>query len=295
MGQYFIETAKLANIPLHICELGGGSGRFASQVCQQLANVLDGDVLRYSIIEENPSTREKWNRIENNIIKDSFASLEEFSSAYPAFCGFIFSNEFLDAQPVRIVEMLEDTLYEICVTEQHGQLTETKRLCPTFLRQWMEERKITIKNGYRCEVPLYISSITANIAKALRRGFILTIDYGYNRDEWMHPARKQGSLRGYSNHQLKSNVLENVGEMDITHHVHWDVWIEEGRKYDIEFHRLMKQSEFLIHYGIMERLESHQSQVFSAKASKNRAIRSFILGDLGSAFDVCIQAKGEIG
>jgi SAM-dependent MidA family methyltransferase len=56
-------------------------------------------------------------------------------------------------------------------------------------------------------------------ARALNRGFILIIDYGFPRDELYSPLRTEGTLAGYYQHQRLKDVLQRPGEIDITAHI----------------------------------------------------------------------------
>ena len=77
----------------------------------------------------------------------------------------------------------------------------------------------TLPEGYRGEVNLGINAWANRVSKMLCRGYVLTIDYGFERELLYHPARSEGSLRCYRQHVLGQDPLRYVGEQDITAHV----------------------------------------------------------------------------
>jgi len=145
----------------------------------------------------------------------------------------------------------------------------------------------------RIEIPLQMETMVRSMAKALQRGLILTVDYGYTNEEWLEPARRNGSLRGYYKHQQFNQILELPGEMDITSHVHFDALVKMGDHYKLKFVQKWRQDEFLLAAGILEELqENHDPNPFSETSKRNRAIRSLIIpGGMSASFHVILQEK----
>ena len=100
----------------------------------------------------------------------------------------------------------------------------------------------------RIEIPLQMESMIKSMAGTLHRGLVLTVDYGYTNEEWMEPARRNGSLRGYYKHKLINNILEHPGDMDITSHVHFDALTKFGNHHELKFVHKWRQDveQFLI-------------------------------------------------
>ena len=76
----------------------------------------------------------------------------------------------------------------------------------------------------------------------------------------MHPARQEGSLRGYYEHKLIRNPLAHPGEMDLTTHIHWDELKEMFSLQGMNTVWHKKQSEFLLAAGILDQLTDHQDR-----------------------------------
>lgn len=295
---FFIKVHEHTNIPFQICELGGGSGKFAKQLIESFIQkgITNGT---YFFIEGHDDHREKVRSLKiHNWKIITYPSLLEFINEHGPIEGFMFSNEFFDAQPVPVVEMREGKLREIYIrVSEHGSLEEVSLPCREPLVQWIEKYSIRLEEGQRIEVPLYLHTIMKQISSSLTKGIVLTIDYGYTNEEWQDPRRRDGSLRGYYQHEQYSNVLEHVGKMDITHHIHWDPFMEIGEEHELESLILMKQREFLLKTNILQYLSENKSgSYFTNEAKQNRAIQSLISGDImGEMFDVCIQSKNVNG
>jgi len=295
MANYFIRVSQSLEIPLHICEIGSGDGAFAKGVCEFFKEKKM--VYTYDAVEVSSEHREMSKRsVNDQITLNMFESLEAWHTERTDFHGIVFSNEWLDAQPVKVVTKQKGEIYEVYVSLQEDDtLQEVLYPCSTELVEWLTRYNYHLEEGQRIEIPIYMEKIYQQINQALNKGIILTVDYGYSHQELSHPARHTGSLRGYLKHQMKDNVLDLPGEMDITHHVHWDTWMKMGEWFGFES-KLLKQKDFLLEVGILDFLTQHSSQdPFSEEHKRNRAIRSFIIGDqMADAFEVCVQAKGEV-
>ncbi|MEN1934773.1 SAM-dependent methyltransferase [Paenibacillus sp. 102] len=294
-ARFFIRLVQNGEIPPNICEIGGGTGRFAYAVLQEWKQFSPETFtnLQYSIIEVSPFHRKLQKRQ-----LDSFQNVSQYKSYEElgeSFTGVVFSNELFDAFPVKVVEKRNGNLYEVRITyTDEGKLGEVVRPIEESIRSYLQRHHIELSEGQRFEVPLAMETYVQEVARWLKKGLFITVDYGYIMAEWMHPAHREGSLRGYYNHRLIRNPLEYPGEMDITTHIHWDELKKIGEESALYTVWHTKQREFLLAAGILEQLASHQdSDPFSAKQKQNRAIRSMILhGGMSDAFDVVMQKKG---
>ena len=117
---------------------------------------------------------------------------------------------------------------------------------------------------------------------------------GITNEEWKQPARASGSLRGYYQHKMITDVLQHPGEMDITSHIHLDWLIQKGDSVGLKLFAKLRQDEFLIKAGILKELENHYDpNPFSEVSKRNRAIRGLIMpSGISSYFQIVIQEKG---
>jgi len=76
----------------------------------------------------------------------------------------------------------------------------------------------------------------------------LLIDYGYNE------KKMKNTLKGISNHKY-ANILSNIGNIDITHNICFDLYRRFIKKISKLENYLTTQKEFLTKMGIKERAE----------------------------------------
>ena len=288
IAKWYIKMAEKYELPYAVCEIGAGSGRFSKAFLDQW-NKLTSQPVHYYIAERSPYHRELQKQAQMNVRQMN--SLDELKN----FQGLIFSNELFDAFPVHVIEKQNQQWMEAMITVESNQLKE--KLVPlknNEILTFLSESGLQIRNGQRIEIPLQMENMLMKISDVLIRGMVLTVDYGYTNDEWMHSGRREGSLRGYYKHQQINNVLQHPGEMDITSHVHFDSLIKIGQKNGLDFLNKWRQDEFFLSAGILEELQDHYDpNPFSEVSKRNRAIRSLVIpSGISAFFHVILQGKG---
>jgi len=154
----------------------------------------------------------------------SHASLVDIKTEH----GAIISNELIDAFPVDLIKFKDQTWWQMYVTESDGKLT--------FIDQKIQDHALadfcsTLGNAfpdeYLTEFNPGVASFAQQAAASIRTGLIITIDYGYQAEEYYHPNRSCGSLQTYYKHQKSDNPLEHPGKLDITCHINFSQLAEE--------------------------------------------------------------------
>ncbi len=298
-SKVFHKLCQKEDLPLILCEIGGGNGRFAKAILDEWEKLdpTSFKKLTYIMIEKSPYHVQLQKEILPLGTKvKQFETIEDVMGQYPEFQGIIFSNELFDAFPVRVIEMKAGALREVKVT-----LNEDDKLMEKFfdleeekILMYLKEQGLQLKEGQRFEIPLGMIEYIEKIASLINRGLLFTIDYGYTNKEWMLPPHQKGSLRGFYRHTLVKDPLQNPGEMDLTTHISFDALEYYGRKNGLELVTKLRQDHFLLEAGILDYLQEHQDpNPFSEKSKQNRAIRSLIMsGGMSSAFHVMVQQKG---
>ncbi len=167
--------------------------------------------------------------------------------------GCVISNELLDAFPTNVFTVRGGEVLECFVdVGDGGELV--------FVEGDVSSDEVTdrvggmasmLPEGYRGEVNLGIVDWTAGVRRVLERGYVLTIDYGHEREMLYHPLRTEGSLRCYRGHMLGQNPFRDVGLQDITAHV--DFAAVDGALRGVGFDQiapLSSQRDFLFDLGI---------------------------------------------
>lgn len=302
LARFFIDLVRQEQLPPIICEMGAGDGRLAAAVLKEWKR-LDPDSYRhlnYFAIEDSPYHRFLQNKyVSDREVFVQYADFEQFRTDHSRFSGILFSNEWFDAFPVRVVEKVGEELNEVKITlDGYGELIEIlEPSVDSEIVDWLDSYGFQLQTGQRIEIPLLMTHWLKDTAEWMERGGLLTIDYGYTEEEWQQPGRKQGSLRGYHQHHLLGNPLLHPGEMDLTSHIHVDALRKTGEKNGLDPLFLLTQRLFLLRAGILNDLrEPQNSDPFSPDHRQNRAIRTLISdSSLGNAFHAMMQGKGLSG
>lgn len=289
IAKWYFKQMNSNELSPFICEIGAGTGRFAKAFIEQW-NEISYEPITYFIAEASPYHRKVQKELLGSF--ENVKQIENIEELAP-FNGLIFSNELFDAFPVHVIENRDGTLMEIMVGVDNDQLSEIAiPLENPHIVAFLEESGLRLKNKQRIEIPLLMEDTIREIGKVLSKGFVLTVDYGYTDEEWHEVERRDGSLRGYYQHQQLNNVLLYPGDMDITSHIHFDSLIRIGNKHGLAFQQKWRQDQFLLEAGILDDLQNHyDSDPFSAVSRRNRAIRSLIMPGISSSFHVILQKK----
>jgi SAM-dependent MidA family methyltransferase len=180
----------------------------------------------------------------------------------------VLSNELVDAFLVHIVEKRGERLYEVFVDmQQDGRFCEVAGE-PSKLEvvDYLDLYKIpwrTFEDGWRAEVNLDALRWIQRTAGLIRKGFVLTIDYGDKAKELYTAWRRRGTLLCYYKHQANERPLMHPGKQDITAHVNFSALIDEGRRHGMRLHKFTTQRLWLKSLGIEEELEQRYLNEFA--------------------------------
>jgi SAM-dependent MidA family methyltransferase len=233
----------------------------------------------------------------------------EVGDALPdSIVGVVFSNEFLDALPVHRVKVENGIWKEVFVGQaarlpsavdepgQAGRLPYNFEevldpLSSPRLAEYLRDLPVKYMESYQTEVNLQALDWMEDVACRLKRGFVLTIDYGYERADYFAPHHCDGTLLCYHQHTKNADPYANVGGQDITAHVEFTSLIEHGKRFGLEPALFTDQSHFLLQIG-----ESEIAEIAARTAgqlSKERAaIHQLIHPEMmGRAFKVLVQQK----
>jgi SAM-dependent MidA family methyltransferase len=295
-GKLFVRYFRETGLKPAIYEIGAGNGRFARQLLQEIKR-LDEKIyqrLQYTIIESSSYhiTLQK-EQVPEDAFVHYFNSIDEIPENNVE--GIIFSNEFFDAFPVHVIQCAEGKLHEVYVKlDNEGRLMkEPSPLYNKEIINYLEKFDISLKEGQQMEIPLAMVTYAKKLANWLSKGSFMTIDYGYRFVDFTRQELHEGSLRGYFQHTMVTNPLDNPYEMDLTSHIHLDS-LEAALDEEGYTHICTKrQGEFLLAAGILDYLQENMDpNPFSEKSKQNRAIRTLVM-DSGwsNSFQVLLHEK----
>jgi SAM-dependent MidA family methyltransferase len=130
--------------------------------------------------------------------------------------------------------------------------------------------------------------------RALRRGFVLTFDYGYEAEELYAPWRSDGTLLCFYRHNPSSDPYARVGRQDITSHVDLTTVRHAGEEAGLQTLGMISQSEFLANLGIADALtplgegDANLEEYYARRRAVSELIDPAALGRIR----VLAQAKG---
>ena len=251
-----------------VVELGAGDGALAQDVQDAVARVRESndrraqfsEALRYYAFDIHP--------------RGSARDVGELPRLKPVV-GCVISNELLDAFPAHVFTVRNRKLFECYVGfGDTGELAFVEGEPSSYeIVDRVGDLVSRLPDGYRGEVNLGIGEWASTVAGLLKSGYVLTIDYGYERNTLYHPARYEGSLRCYRDHVLGQNPFRDIGLQDITSHVDFTAVDEVLNAVGFERKTELKsQRDFLFDLGIDKYLRRVRETLVSRRYGENESV-----------------------
>lgn len=281
--------AALGEEPFTIVEFGAGTGRLCHDILDYLKNNHRMyEHLRYCIVEKSPSMQAK-ERIHLHEKVSWHKSIGDISG----FTGCVLSNELLDNFAVHRVVMLKE-LMELFVDYHDGCFIEILKPASAELKNYFSELRVVLPEDYCTEINLQAINWIQNVAAALHKGYVLTIDYGYLSAQLYGQQRSRGTIMCYSKHFMNDHPYEEIGLQDITAHVNFSALQHWGSKAGLADSGFTDQAHFLLGLGFVDYLNNSRTDAnVSLNAFKQDAfLKHTLLFDMGTRFKVLIQQKG---
>ena len=312
----------------HVIEVGSGDGALAQsivQACWRMAPRL-AQVLYYVAADYEPRwlpspdhTFDWDNETEDGMFpatasaegaqfnvppsphrRDAFLEVQRVQTeglrAFRNVVGCILCNELIDNFPVHRFAIQGGRVKEVFVTLAGGHLTEVlDEPSSPRIEERLTSLGLSLTEGYRGEVNLAMEDWTGQLAKALDRGFILTIDYGHLATDLYSPQNNQGTLVCYHRHIVSSDPYQHIGQQDITCQVDFTSLMRLGDRHDLATVGYTLQRQFLTNLGFSSFLDALQTQGLStARTALSRmAMMALVDPEEYGDFKVLAQAKGH--
>lgn len=213
-----------------------------------------------------------------------------------------FSNELFDAFPFARLVNRGEHIHELWVAEREGVLDWIEREAPAAYDDYFAARRIELAEGQFADVSLEWGLYYADIARFLRRGLIVTCDYGYPQGKLFHPrARRFGTAAAYRGHRVSRDLLAAPGEQDLTAHINFTDLERAGENEGAETLFFDRLAKFLLSIGITKHdlfRPVHEVAISSAEEGmellqERENARRLVLPDgVGEDLRVLVQAKG---
>ncbi len=231
----------------NLVDLGAGNGEMMKILIESFKNFpVFFEACNLVIYERSPKLiriqKKKLNK--NKIFWTSkLTSIKQQPSIFVA-------NEFFDAIAIKQFKRRKNLWFEQFINFKNQKKA-------FFNEKKIDIKKIEKKIGYKIskgqnfieysELGLhYLKNISLIIKKY--SGGLLLIDYGYTE------KKMKNTLKAISNHKF-ANILDNIGNSDITHNISFDFFCKFVKKVNGLEINLTTQKEFLFKMGIKERAE----------------------------------------
>jgi len=283
-----------------VVEAGAGNGRLAADIMDAIAELEPAlyATVTCRLIEAEPSLAATQRAmLAAHADRLAWSSPDELAGGALAITGCVLTNELVDALPVHLVEMTAAGLQEVMVTAADGEFCEQLApLSAPAISAYLQRHEVTLAVGQRAEIRLAADSWLRGVAASLLRGFVITIDYGYQAAELYGRMRMNGTLLCYFQHQVGENPYIRVGLQDITTHVDFTALVQTGAEAGLDKVWYGEQYRFLLATGMMEEMMALEARpIPEEQRLKDRlALKKLMLpdGGMGDTFKVLLQGKG---
>ena len=264
-----------------VVEFGAGTGRLAAGVLAEL-DALGTPARRYAIVEVSGVLRERQRGTIARLAPAALGRVEWLDALPGTIDGVVLGNEVLDAMPVRVFERRGDGIDELGVeADAHDRFQWAARPADASLRDAVEVALAeagtsvdALPPGYRSEVGMRAAAWVGTVGRALQRGAMLLVDYGFPAREFYHPQRVGGTLIAHRRHRAHVDVLSHPGLQDVTAHVDFTATARAARTAGLELLGYASQARFLVGCGILDRLarEAASDRAGAAEVARVRAL-----------------------
>ena len=131
------------------------------------------------------------------------------------------------------------------------------------------------------------------MARALDKGFVITIDYGYEAAELYSQRRRFGTLQTYYRHTEGSSPYQRIGRQDIGAHVDFSLLQSEGYAVELNTLAYTTQAELLQGLGfndLLHRLRQEPMPEYERNANL-MSMRELVKPEGLGGFKVLFQEK----
>lgn len=216
---------------VQLVEAGAHDGRLARDVLGALQREHPHVFARVRLCLVEPSAKRRaWQRETLRDFTDRVTWWDSWADAEAAggVRGVIYANELLDAFPVRRLgwDALAQMWFEWGVGREGNAFVWARMplLDADEVRRELARGGIVVPpqlgavlpDGFTVEITPRATGWWREAARMLRRGWLMTLDYGREGAEFLRPERSRGTLRAFRQHRHADDPLAAPGEQDLT-------------------------------------------------------------------------------
>jgi len=231
----------------NLIELGAGNGEMMKVIIETLKNFPECFNNCNFQIHEKSELLKKKQKLNLKSEKITWIDNIKINNSYPAV---FLANEFFDALPIKQFFKREGEWVERFVNLKSEKKAEFKEQ-PINIKNIEKDLSFEISKDqeiieYSPSSFEYLKDISSLIKK--NDGGILIIDYGYLN------LKMEETLQAIKNHKY-SNILENIGDSDITYNINFNLFKRFIDQFDDLNSIISNQKKFLTSMGIVQRAE----------------------------------------
>jgi SAM-dependent MidA family methyltransferase len=302
LARQFCEMWQQMDCPAQftVVEPGAGVGRLAGHILEFTKATLPEfyAALHYVAAERSSARMEQVAaRLAKFIQEGKCAASIEIPAMIPVGC--IFSNELVDAMAVHRVIQRADGLQELFVAHDGNSFSEVSQpLSTCAISEYFAAQQIALLEGQQAEAGLEACDWIMEIGRRLKRGFVLTVDYGHEAVDLYDAHHRAGTVLGYAGHEAKENYYAAPGEQDLTAHVNFTALKRWGERAGLHRLGLVSQTAFLMALGkANEFADLYDDGMDDTDRVRARLqLKTLIYPEgMGERFQVLVQEKGVPG
>lgn len=279
-----------------ILEVGAGTGLMAADMLNELES-LGRVPRRYLILEVSAELRQRQlatlgARATRHLKRVTW--LHELPKARRCV---IVANEVLDALPVERFRIRSGAVNALGVSCQLGRLAWSETAAPPPLESQVRaiEQQVghPFADGYASEICLRLDPWLHALARVLKAGVMLLIDYGLPRDQYYRPERHDGTLLCHFRQRFHSDPFINVGLQDIGAWVDFTAAAEAASAAGLDVAGFTTQAHFLMGLGIDQHLrDAGERELVERLSLARQAMLLTLPGEMGERFKVLGLSRG---
>jgi SAM-dependent MidA family methyltransferase len=222
-------------------------GAHDGQLAEDVLSAMGDHPVRYLIVEPNPRYREA----QATRLGDRVQWVESLDALHTGpKQGFFLCNELPDAFPVHLMRWNGERWEELFV-EADG--TEALRFVEgdcscAELAEEVHHLPHDLVPGHTLEINLAMLHWIRELARTAFRGAVFIADYGLDAEEFFADSRADGTIQRYHDHRKDDDVLESLGECDLTTHINFTRLIDEATRHGL------KQREYDLQGRVLGRM-----------------------------------------
>lgn len=268
-------------------ELGAGTGVLSRDI-ERYSHSLEPqfcESLRYVAVDRTSHiTWESASREINHLTSSGMP--------FGKVVGCVLSNELVDSFPIHRFQAVGKNIKEVYVTIADDEFQEELG-SPSTLFLENQSQRLDLSDMERGELNLEAAHWISDVGLALDRGFVLTIDYGYESMSSDRPRGNPNNMMYYYKHVAGISPYERVGSQDITSMVNFSTLIEDGLKAGLEPVGICSQRNLLNRLGFHEWLQELRAANLTqtVRDANIMGMRELVNPNSLGGFKVLIQHK----